>query len=392
MANEVLTCERPPSSAAEVLGAAEALRAVLARFDPAVVPGPDCAVVAEALARAEKACAGARARAGAKAITCGEHKARGFADGADWLAARAGTTVAGARLELEAAGAIEDLAATSAAVAAGELSLAQAAEVARAEAAVPGSESALVGLAQAAGLGAVREEARKVVLGSVPAEELAERQRKARSFRHWTDGDGMVRFAGALPPTVGVGLMAWVDAEANRQRRGAGQRERFEAHAADALVALVKGNAKTAGPRVNVNYVIDLLAYRRDQALAGEACHLVGGGPVSVQEVRAVMGDAFVKAVLHDGVAVRKVAHFGRHINAELRTALELGSAPGFEGVKCCVPGCERRYGLEWDHVVPLAAAGPTSYANLKARCQVHHWEKTEQDRKAGLLGPRAAK
>ena len=35
--------------------------------------------------------------------------------------------------------------------------------------------------------------------------------------------------------------------------------------------------------------------------------------------------DAFIKAVTHDGVRIGTVAHFGRHIPAELRTALELG-------------------------------------------------------------------
>jgi hypothetical protein len=39
-------------------------------------------------------------------------------------------------------------------------------------------------------------------------------------------------------------------------------------------------------------------------------------------------GDAFLKAVAHDGVRIETVAHFGRHISAELRTALELGALP----------------------------------------------------------------
>jgi hypothetical protein len=95
--------------------------------------------------------------------------------------------------------------------------------------------------------------------------------------------------------------------------------------------------------------------------------------------------------VLHDGVAVHTVAHFGRHIKAELRTALNLGDPPGFEGVSCCEPECDRRYHLEWDHVDPVANHGPTSLVNLKPRCTPHHVEKTERDRAAGLLnGSRA--
>jgi hypothetical protein len=93
-----------------------------------------------------------------------------------------------------------------------------------------------------------------------------------------------------------------------------------------------------------------------------------------------------LKAVVHDGVRIEVVAHFGRHINAELRTALELGAAPDFNGVTCIDAGCDRRYHLQWDHLNPVANRGPTSYENLKPRCWPHHQEKTARDRKAGLL------
>jgi len=55
--------------------------------------------------------------------------------------------------------------------------------------------------------------------------------------------------------------------------------------------------------------------------------------------------------------------------------------------VTCAEIGCDRRYGLEWDHVDPRANGGPTSLANLKPECKPHHWDKTERDRKAGILG-----
>jgi hypothetical protein len=379
------------SSPTDVYGAAEALRQVLALFDPELATGADCALVAEELARTEKACAGARAWSAARAIRTSQHRARGFADGADWAANRMGSAVGVARAELEAAAAMKNLAATQAAVAAGEVSLAQAAQVARAEAAVAGSEEALLDLARRSGLGPVREEARRIVLGATDPKETAKRHHRARSFRHWRDDDGMVRMAGALAPEVGIGLMNRIDAEANRLRRAAGaDREAFEAHAADALVRMLDGTGTQRSSRTDVNVVIDLSAYRRGHAHPGEACHIVGGGPVTVDWVRQVMADAFVKAVLHDGVRIRNVAHFGRHMKAELRTALELGAPPRFDGVKCSAPGCERRYGLEWDHVDPVAHDGPTSYDNLQGLCKPHHWEKTERDRQAGLHGPRA--
>ena len=52
----------------------------------------------------------------------------------------------------------------------------------------------------------------------------------------------------------------------------------------------------------------------------------------------------------------------------------------------CCEEGCGRRHHLEWDHVDPVANKGPTAYKNLRPRCWPHHREKTEQDRRAGLL------
>jgi hypothetical protein len=115
---------------------------------------------------------------------------------------------------------------------------------------------------------------------------------------------------------------------------------------------------------------------------------MVGGGPLPPSVVRGLAEDAFVKVVLHDGVRIDTVAHLGRHIRSELRTALELGPPPDFDGVECAEAGCDRRYGLEWDHVDPLANGGPTSFQNLRARCWPHHRAKTERDRQDGLLGP----
>ena len=96
--------------------------------------------------------------------------------------------------------------------------------------------------------------------------------------------------------------------------------------------------------------------------------------------------DAFLKAVLHDGVEIHTIAHFGRRYPAVLRTALMLGAPPEFEGPICSEPGCDRRYHLERDHIDPCANGGETTYENLASRCWPHHRIKTERDRKAGLL------
>jgi hypothetical protein len=84
-------------------------------------------------------------------------------------------------------------------------------------------------------------------------------------------------------------------------------------------------------------------------------------------------GDAFIKGVLVDGTEVRKVKHFGRRISAALRTALRTEAMLRSGEVRCSVPGCDRRQGLEWHHVRPHARGGPTSIDNLEPRCPHDH-------------------
>jgi HNH endonuclease len=190
---------------------------------------------------------------------------------------------------------------------------------------------------------------------------------------------------------VGIPFVNRLDAETDRVRRaakrGGGETEDRSAYAADAFARIVKGQGKGRAGRADVVFACDYRAYQRGHAHDGEACHIVGGGPVPVSVVREIAKDAFLKVAFHDGVEIHKVMHFGRHRPAELETALGLGAPPGFAGVTCCEAGCERRYRLEWDHVDPVANQGPTSFENLAARCYPHHQEKTERDRAAGYFG-----
>jgi hypothetical protein len=326
-----------------LLLAARALRDALTGFEPALVSGRDCAQVVEELARTEKACAAARARAAARAADCGAHTQRGFADPADWLARRSGQSRGEAQSALATAHAVDDCPATKAALLAG-----------------------------------------------ADPEQLHDKQRAARRFRHWRDELGLVCFTGALSPEVGLPFINRLEAETDRQYREAkrnGPAQAREAHAADALAALVTGRGKGRVASADLVVVCDLAAYRRGHVHPGETCQLMAGGPIPVGLARRLGQDAFLKAVVHDGVAIHTVAHFGRRIPAELRTALELGSPPDFDGVSCIEAGCDRRYHLEWDHVNPLANGGATCYDNLKPRCWPHHRDKTERDRLAGLLG-----
>ncbi|MGH9110430.1 MAG: HNH endonuclease, partial [Acidimicrobiales bacterium] len=374
---------------------AASLRAGLASFDPGSLGGAECARVAEELALTEKACAAARLLAGARAVECGAHQDGGFGDGATWLARQGGTTTSQARQALGTAAALKDCPDTRAALLKGEVSLAQAGEITRAESETPGAEADLLDVARHANLSELRDRAREQRHARTDVEDLHRQQHRARRFRHWRDRLGMVCFTGALAPEAGVPLVHRLELAAQRARRaargGGADVESFEAYAADALVATVRGGEPSAGggsrsDRADLVIVCDLFAWRRGHAHHGEPCHIVDGGPIPVRLAKELAQDAFVKAVLHDGVAIHTVKHFGRYLPVELRTALDLGPVPRFTGARCA--DCGRRFGLEYDHVDPLANHGPTAYANLEARCWADHQAKTMRDRRSGLLGP----
>ena len=207
---------------------------------------------------------------------------------------------------------------------------------------------------------------------------------------HWKDDLGMIRFRGALPPSVGVSFVNRLDRETDREWRAAKRAGRLEsraAHAADAFVRMLDGAGTGKARSADLVIVQDLRAYRRGHAHPGELSHIIGGGPIPVRVARELAKDAFLKVVLHDGVNIHTVVHFGRRRPAELNTALELGAPPDFDGVTCSELGCDRKYGLQWDHIDPVANDGPTSVENLQPLCWPDHHDKTERDRAAGLLG-----
>jgi hypothetical protein len=381
-----------------LLGLVQEFRAALVQFEPGAYSAADCAVLVEELATAEKACAAARVRAAVRAGSCGAHQERGFAAASDWMARAAGTSVAAAKTALDMAAALDDLPGVRAALNAGELSLAQVRELVKTEAECPGSAAELLDLARSQSLKTLKEEARRRRLGALDPEQLHALQHEAKIFRHWRTGLGTVGFTGELPPEIGIPIMNRLDAETDRlwqQSRQAAKRAagcgaagpRRSAVAADALVRLVETGGKGKARSADLVIVCDLRAYRRGRAHEGEPCHIIGGGPIPVSLAHELGRDAFVKAVLHDGVKIDTIAHFGRKSSAVLRTALDLGAPPGFEGAVCSQPNCDRRYHLERDHIDPVANGGPTAFANIVPLCYPHHQIKTERDRRTGLLG-----
>ncbi|MDQ6617885.1 MAG: HNH endonuclease [Actinomycetota bacterium] len=387
---------------AQLTAACQALGDTIAATDPDLLSGVDCAQLAELLARTEKRCAALRALAAARAAHCGAHKTRGYSNAATWLAQITGTTTGEARAALDTADRLDDCADTKEALRAGQVSLTQAAAITATATAVAGTETELLALAGRAGVAELKDEARRQRLQAQDPEQQHRQQHRDRSFRHWVDQHGMIRLSGALPPDIGVPVVSRVDTETDRLARqgrrhanrdtasdgdgGGGQAEPREALAADALAQLILGGGQPKARSAELVLVCDIAAFQRGHTEPGEICHIIGGGPVPVSVAVELATAAFIKAVLHNGVRIHAIAHYGRYIPAHLRTALNLGDPPLFTGAACV--DCGRRYGLQWDHFDPLAHHGPTSYDNLGARCWPCHQDKTDRDRQAGLLTP----
>ena len=125
-----------------------------------------------------------------------------------------------------------------------------------------------------------------------------------------------------------------------------------------------------AGRRTSHSVIlrVDLAALRRGELEGGEVCEIPGVGPVPLAVARTVLGDAFMKLVITDGVDVQMVCHAGRHVSSFIDTALEERDPV------CVVPGCDVANFLERDHWrEEFAEGGPTDLPNLCRLCKRHH-------------------
>ena len=199
-----------------------------------------------------------------------------------------GSTNGEARMAIETATAIESCPEAQKALAAGQLSLAQAHEIATSPLQMIDAEHDLVDLARTSSLTAVHDAIRdRTLKGSDPA-QLRECQRRHREFRHWRDRYGMVRLAVAFTPDVGIPIINRLEAEAERLRALARRSkidEPFSAQACDALAAMLTGSGQGSAIRSELVLVCDINAYRRGHAHPDEVCHIVGGRSRSTRYV-----------------------------------------------------------------------------------------------------------
>jgi hypothetical protein len=260
------------------------------------------------------------------------------------------------------------------------VSIQQAARIAHTATTHPGSERRLLAAAKQ-GNQALKDACLRVQQNNEVPAERSKRQHATRRLRMWTDDDGMVAGQFRLTPEVGGQIKQIIDDGTQRifRDRRSDEHEAHEAYAADAFADAFLSDGTARGVKHTVHVVIDHAALVRGNTIDGERCEIPGVGPVNVELVRGHLGDAFLTAVVKKGRDVTTVAHLGRHVPAELRTAMIV------RGRACEVEGCEVRDYLELDHSeVDFAAGGPTAYWNLAWLCYAHHRLKSS----GWILGP----
>ena len=375
---------------AQVRDASDQLEAVLASLDPDVLEGAVAAEYVAVFAKVERLAAAGKALAARRVVATGVWQREGaHRDPAGWMAAVSGTSVTQASQVLDTAARLEALPAIDAAVRAGELSAVQAALVANAASADPHAEGHLLDRAGKDGIAGLRRHCGRVK-AAARVDEMAHYQRihDARSLRSFTDTDGAGRIEIRGPVDDTARIMAAlrpIEDELFKVARGAGECERADAVAFDALVTLaqraganhdgdVESDTHTCGPAATVNVRVDHRALVRGHSEPGEVCEIAGVGPIPVAVASELLDDAILRVIVTDGTDVRSVSHPGRFVPARLRTALEELSP------ECGLEGCHLSEHLEIDHNQPVEAGGPTALWNLNRLCRRHHRHKHQYD------------
>jgi hypothetical protein len=308
---------------------------------------------------------------------------RGGKDSPRLVSVATGTSTGAARSKLATMARIESSPELKDAVACGAVSLDQAAVIAPAVEACPSCAPSLL---EAATSGSY-EELRKTVartLRAVHSEEhqvaLERRLAARRRCRVWTGPDGEVLLEARFSPLDGARVKVAMEKETNvwfKASWKAGAKEPRERVAADALVALITGSARTAGAQVVVR--VDATALRRGSLEGDERCEIEGVGPVSLEAARSFLPEATLTSLIRDGVNVLNVTSTTRTIRRRLEMAL------AERDPTCVVPGCPSTFRLQTDHWrQQFTDYGPTELDNLCRLCAIHHRMKHHEGWRLG--------
>jgi hypothetical protein len=373
---------------------AEQLREVVSDLDAACLEARDALRLTRVAAEAERLAAAAKTLCAKRCVETGVWKTDPAArvpatTPAEWLADLSGSGLTPAQDALKVAEALPECGATDTALRSGTLSLASAREV-TAAAAVGGepAEQRVLRTAGREGLRAARDETRRVLAQAPDAAEREARIHRNRARRSWVSRDGIWNLALQGIVALGAELQACLarydDAAWDvAVRQAADERDTPDAIAFDAMLLMARaardgvqpasgtkprGRART---RDHVVAHIDINRLLTGVARPGERCEIPGVGPVAVEHVRSILGDAVLTILVEDGRDVRTFARPGRKMVAALHQLLDARDPV------CTITGCGRAQRLEHDHAVPVSEGGDSTAENTDGLCQQHHRRKS---------------
>ena len=320
--------------------------------------------------RAERLVVASRNRLARRVERAVVWKRAGHRSAAHWYASATGTSVGAAMRSLETARRLEELPETADAFRTGELSEAQASEIAAAAALDPSAEGRLLGTVRdGKSFREVRDHCREAKLRAADDQALTQRLHETRSVRTYSDGHWCLE--ARLRPDEGARVaqvLEYKTDELFRAARAEGRREPRDAYRADALVAILRGE-RPEKP-IELRLEGDYAALERGYLEPGERLDL-DGIPIPVTLARALLGDAKLVLLAREGTELTKISSAKRAIPTALRRSV-VRRYP-----RCGVGGCGQDQRLQIDHIVAVTERGPTSQENLWRLCPHHHTLKT---------------
>ncbi|MEX0664033.1 MAG: hypothetical protein WD598_04595 [Acidimicrobiia bacterium] len=375
----------------ELRGAVAVIETAVRDFEPRLLDARRAVRAVELFAQIKHLAEAGLALGAQRVDETGAYRESGARSAADWLARKTGVGVGAAHRALETITGLADLPATNEAFRAGKLSEVQAHEIAGAARKDPSAECELVAAAHRTSLKGLKDRCRRVRAGAeVDDAAWGQRLHDTRTVRTWVDPDSAACGMWRMSPDKGAEVNAALDAETDllfREARAAGSREAREAHAADALHALI-----TRGPRKATGATLVMsAAAERGHLLPGERCEIPGIGPIPVTLGKKMLANAKVRALPSDADALPEFSAASRHLPAWLKDWLDQRYPV------CGVDGCDASFHLEYDHVVPVAEGGRTEQTNLWRICWYHHrlkttgrWQVTGTTNQWNLVPPNA--
>jgi hypothetical protein len=360
-----------PSSLDEIRSTVATLQRLVEGFEAGVLDVAQSKEATDLFATGERLCVAgklAAARRVERAVTWKRDKYR---SGAHWLASATGVSVGSAMRSLETAKRLEELPETRDAFRAGELSEAQACEIAGAASMDPSAEARLLARARdGSSFRGLRDDCREAKLRAADDRATAQWLHETREARTWSDGHWYLE--ARLRPDEGARVNQVLENKTDeifRAARAAGRTEPRAAYMADAIVAIFKGELPEKPIELRLEGVY--AALERGYVEPGERLDLQGVGPIPVTIARMLLGDAKLVLLSRDGEEITKISSAKRAIPAPVRRWVDRAYPT------CGVGGCPQRQRLQIDHIVPVEEHGPTCKENLWKLCVHHHTLKT---------------